>query len=571
MKIDDKVLSIARGDAPADLVLKNCQIIDVFTGSIYDGDIAIVDGYIVGIGDYSGATEIDIEKNYIAPGFIDGHVHIESSMVSPEQFAAALLPRGTTTVIADPHELANVYGTEAIDYFLKIEEEIPLDIYIMLPSCVPSTNLETSGAVLTHKDLEKFIGHPKVLGLGEMMNYPGVIYGDAKVWDKLNLFRNHNLLIDGHIQGTMGKPLCAYRLPGISSNHECITPEEAFNCLRMGMKLMIREGSAAKNLRDLLPVINKNTLSHCMLVTDDRQPKDIVKQGHLDYLIKLCIENGIEPIDAITMATINPAQYFGLKHLGAIAPGFQGDLVVIEDLNKFTIKKVYKKGILVGQEGKCTYELNKTDELKSPIILSTGLKVREITIKDLKLKLDGDYLQVIKIIPDQLLTEKMVIPKEKYTTGQYDIAKLVVIERHKATGNIGLGLVTGFNLKGGAIVSTVAHDSHNIVAIGDNDEDIVKAVKTVVELNGGLAVVKDGRVLASLSLPVGGLMSEEPLERVVEKVEQLEKAAQELNIPKELSPFMTLSFLSLPVIPHLRVTDKGLVDVDEFKIVELST
>lgn len=571
MKIDDKVLSIARGDAPADLVLKNCQIIDVFTGSIYDGDIAIVDGYIVGIGDYSGATEIDIEKNYIAPGFIDGHVHIESSMVSPEQFAAALLPRGTTTVIADPHELANVYGTEAIDYFLKIEEEIPLDIYIMLPSCVPSTNLETSGAVLTHKDLEKFIGHPKVLGLGEMMNYPGVIYGDAKVWDKLNLFRNHNLLIDGHIQGTMGKPLCAYRLSGISSNHECITPEEAFNCLRMGMKLMIREGSAAKNLRDLLPVINKNTLSHCMLVTDDRQPKDIVKQGHLDYLIKLCIENGIEPIDAITMATINPAQYFGLKHLGAIAPGFQGDLVVIEDLNKFTIKKVYKKGILVGQEGKCTYELNKTDELKSPIILSTGLKVREITIKDLKLKLDGDYLQVIKIIPDQLLTEKMVIPKEKYTTGQYDIAKLVVIERHKATGNIGLGLVTGFNLKGGAIVSTVAHDSHNIVAIGDNDEDIVKAVKTVVELNGGLAVVKDGRVLASLSLPVGGLMSEEPLERVVEKVEQLEKAAQELNIPKELSPFMTLSFLSLPVIPHLRVTDKGLVDVDEFKIVELST
>ncbi|KUO51227.1 MAG: adenosine deaminase [Desulfitibacter sp. BRH_c19] len=566
-ELKDRALGMARGDYLADLVLKNCNIIDVFTGSHYNGDIAIVDGYIVGIGEYSGTEQIDIGGRFVAPGFIDGHVHIESSMVTPGQFAAAILPRGTTTIIADPHELANVHGTAAIEYFLKADEQIPLDIYLMLPSCVPATDLETSGATLTHRDLEQFIGHPMVLGLGEMMNYPGVIYGDPSVWDKLDLFNNHKMIIDGHIQSISGKQLSAYVLGGIGSNHECTTVEEALDTLRMGMRLMIREGSAAKNLKDLLPVVNQHTIPHCMLVTDDRHPTDLVSEGHLDYLIKLCINEGLSPIEAIQMVTINPARYFGLKHLGAVAPGCQADLVIISDLSSMIIDKVYKKGLLIAEKEKTAYPVV---EQNPEARLAADLNVRQISKSDLNLDLSGDMIKVIGIIPSQLLTECLTIPVEKIYQQTEDIVKLVVVERHKGTGNVGVGLVQGFNIIKGAIASTVAHDSHNIVAVGDNDDDILIAIERFIKTKGGLAVVREGQVLGSLALPIGGLMSQSDLKTVVNQLESLEVAAHQIGVPYDLNPFMTLAFLSLPVIPHLRLTDKGLVDVDQFKIVSLS-
>ncbi|MEW6622338.1 MAG: amidohydrolase family protein [Bacillota bacterium] len=454
LHFDEQVLRVSRGETPAEVVLKNCRIVDVFTGAIISGDIAINGQYIVGIGSYNGQMEIDVNWSYIAPGFIDGHVHIESSMVSPCQFAAAILPRGTTTVIADPHELANVYGTAAIEYFLKQDAQIPLDIYLMLPSCVPATDLETSGAVLGCKELEKYINHPKVLGLGEMMNYPGVIYGDAAVWNKISLFRKHDKIIDGHIQAVDGELLCSYVLGGIRSNHECISAIEASKCLQMGMKLMLREGTAAKNLKDLLPVVNKYTSRHCMLVTDDRHPTDLRSQGHIDYLIRLCIESGMEPVEAIQMATINTAQYFGLKDLGAIAPGYLADLVVLEDLSGLQVKKVMKKGAIAAEEGRPLFP---KPESAANDDLPTGIKVKRITEADLQLALNGSQVHVIEIIPGQITTRHLTVPVDRYLSG----------------------------------------------------------------------------------------------------------------CSKNFNPFMALAFLSLPVIPQLRLTDKGLVDVDQFKIIEL--
>ncbi|ATW24861.1 adenine deaminase [Candidatus Formimonas warabiya] len=562
---DQSILAMARGHQAADLVLKNGMIVDVFSGTCFSGDVAISGGYIVGTGSYQGKEEVDLGGSFVVPGFIDAHVHIESSLVSPVQYSATVMPKGTTTIIADPHELANVYGTRAIDYLLQESERIPLDIYLMLPSCVPATHLETSGAALTADDLAKFIGHPRVLGLAEMMNYPGVIFGDRSVWAKLDLFQEKKMRIDGHITGVNAQDLSAYVLGGITSNHECTSSEEALQCLRAGLKLMIREGTAAKNLKDLLPAVNKYNSSRCMLCTDDRHPTDLIKEGHINHLVKLCIAQGMEPVTAIQMATINPAQHFGLKQLGAVAPGYQADLVILNDLDTMAAAKVFKKGKLAAVDGKAVYQV---PEEKVGGCLPEGLKIGPISPGKLTFNLKDD-VHVIKIIPHQLVTEKITVPSAQYLSGAGDIVKLVVVERHHGSGNIGVGLVHGFHIKNGAIASTVAHDSHNLIIAGDNDDDILRAIDEMVRLKGGLAVVKEGKVLASLALPLGGLMSYEPVEKVVETLELVKAATRELGVSDDFDPFMTLAFLSLPVIPQIRLTDLGLVDVNEFKIIPL--
>lgn len=555
-----KLLPMVRGEQPAELVLKNGNVVNVFTGRIEKTDIAVAAGVIIGLGSYTGEKELDLQGRYVVPGFIDAHVHIESSMVSPTQFSRAVIPRGTTTVVADPHELANVYGIKAIQYLIEVQETVPLDIYVMLPSCVPATNLETSGANLGHKELEQFLDHPRVLGLGEMMNYPGVALGDEEVWQKLGLVSEKGKVVDGHLPVTDMEVLNAFSLGRIKSNHECTTPEEARACLSQGMRVMLREGTAAKNLVDLLAVVDQYTLRYCMLCTDDRHPTDIIQEGHIDHLVRLCIKNGLSPVTAIQLATINAAEYFGLQHLGAIAPGYQADLLIVDDLAQMEINQVYKKGILVAERGEACYEAESEAGVPE---MPVGLKLYPLDPQKIKLEIP-EKARVIELVPGQILTRHAIIPGDKCLSKNEDIIKLVVAERHQWTGNVGVGLVKGFGLKNGAIASTVAHDSHNLIVAGDNDSDILLAVEELIRIKGGLAVVSQGKVLASLALPLGGLMSFEPVEQVVESLRLIKSAVAQLGVPEGFDPFMTLAFLSLPVIPELRLTDQGLVDVAQF-------
>ena len=558
-----RFIQFARGVRPADLVLKNVEIINVFTAETYREDVAIADGYIIGFGKYKAKKIIDLKGLFLAPGFIDGHIHIESSMLAPTEFAKAVLSCGTTTVICDPHEIANVAGLKGIEFILQINKHSPLTVYVMLPSCIPATHLETSGASLPARLLNRLKQHPYVIGLAEMMNYPGVIYRNKEVIRKLELFQGR--CIDGHAPRLSGKNLYAYIGSGIRSDHESTSFNEAQEKLRNGMYLMIREGTAAKNLSALLPLVNPNNSIRCMLVSDDRHPLDILKEGHLNHILRKAVQLGLDPVTAIQMVTINPAKYFGLNRLGAIAPGYQADLTAFEGIRNFNIKMLFKQGKLTDPA---------TLKSKTPAnSLNNTIKIVTPSPDNLRVKASGHNINVMEIIPHQIVTRQLIISaliKDGLAISdtKRDILKIAVVERHQASGRIGLGFVKGFGLKQGAIASSVAHDSHNIIVIGINDADMLMAVKTLKQMRGGQAVITGGRVLAGLPLPIGGLMSNMPLPRLAPRIIKLHQAARHIgcHLP---DPFMTMSFLSLSVIPELKLTDKGLVDVKTFKIVSL--
>lgn len=567
------IIDVAMSRKKSDLVLKNCKIVNVFTHEIIEGDLAIHSGKIVGIGNYNGEVEIDINGKYVAPGLIDSHVHIESSMVSPNQFARTIVPRGTTTIIADPHEIGNVCGLEGIKYMIDTSEETPLDIYFMMPSCVPATSFENSGAILERDELSKFINHDRVLGLGEVMNYPAVIKGEDKILDKIELAIENNKILDGHGPEILGKDLNAYVASGIKTEHECSTLEEMLDRLRRGMYISIRQGSAARNLESLIRGVTPQNMRRCTFCTDDRHPEDILTKGHIDNNVRLAIKNGINPIDAITMATLNSAECYGLKNVGAIGPGYKADLIVFDDLKEFNISKVFKNGKLVAENKKALFKVGDHDFSK----VTDTVNVKKFDIKDLKIKLDGDIANVIRLLPYSLVTEKVTrkvnVDKDGYFEHHedLDLLKIVVVERHNKTGNIGFGLVENFKLKQGAIASTIAHDSHNIVVIGDNDEDIYNAINEVINVNGGITISSNGKILKTLKLPIAGLMSNLCMEEVDYELKEMHKIAYEkLKVNKEIDPFMTLSFLALPVIPEIKVTDKGLFDVTKFDFIDIS-
>lgn len=558
------------------LVLKNANIVNVFTHEVIEGDLAVHDGIIIGIGEYTGDINIDLKGKYIAPGLIDSHIHIESSMLSPGEFSKAIVPRGTTTIITDPHEIANVCGLDGVEYILNSTEELPLNTYVMLPSCVPATNFENSGAILKADDLEKYINHPRVLGLGEMMNYPGVIYKDKDVMDKLKLARKNNKSVDGHAPRINGEGLNAYVLSGVNTDHECTTEEEMLEKLRLGMYVMIREGSATKDLKNLINGVDQYNYQRILLCTDDKHPEDLLKEGHIDHNIRLAIKNGIDPITAIQMATINAANCYNLKDIGAIAPGYKADIIVFDNLENFNIEEVYKDGELVGKDKKPLFTTKEKDFSK---VLKT-VHLSKINTDNIQIyfeKEDGEEdVNIISLKPHSLITEKVkakvkIVDNKFEYDNEKDVLKLAVIERHKNTGNIGIGLVENFKLKNGAIATTISHDSHNIIVVGDNDEDIVNAVNKVISMEGGIAISSSNEILESLSLSIGGLMSDKNIEYVNSKFSKLvDIAYNSLKVSKDIDPFLTLAFLALPVIPNIKLTDKGLFDVEKFEFIDMS-
>ncbi|WP_105617445.1 adenine deaminase [Vallitalea okinawensis] len=559
---------IARGDRKAELVLKNCQIINVFNGQIEKGDIAIQDGLIVGIGEYEGLKEVNIDGQFVCPGFIDGHVHIESSLLTPPQFAKAVMPKGTTTVIADPHEIANVCGLKGIDYMLKASEKLPLDVYIMLPSCVPSTDYENAGAVLLAEDLQRVKDYPHVLGLGEMMNYPGVMLGNTKVHKKLELMKDR--LIDGHAPDVKGKSLNAYITAGVKTDHECTSVEELEEKVAKGMYVHIREGSATRNLKTLIRGVTPRNNRRILFCTDDKHPIDIKKEGHINYNVKLAIEKGIDPVVAIQMATLNIAECYGLKGKGAIAPGYEADLLVFQDLRAVSINQVFKKGELVAKDNEALFE---TETVPDPRIMDT-VNLHDINDISFDIQLESGFAKVIQLIEDNIITKKVTRKVDVEDSlfryhEKLDILKLAVIERHKGTGNVGLGLVEGYGLKKGAVALTIAHDSHNIIVIGVNDQDMRLAVSELKRTKGGITICSDGQVLQTLPLEVGGLMTDSPIEEVEAKIELMEKIAKDKGVSSSIDPFLTLAFLALPVIPELKLTDCGLFDVNTFSFVDI--
>jgi len=560
------LVSVAKGELPADLLLANARVVNVFAGEIEAGNVAIYQGTIAGVGDYHQAREVlDLKGKYLAPGLIDGHVHLESSMLDVTQYARAVVPRGTSAIITDLHEIANVSGLAGMRYVMDSARRLPLGLFLMAPSCVPATHLETSGASLDAQALRRVLRWKGCIGLGEVMNYPGVIGGDEGVLSKIALARGK--VADGHTPGVGGKDLSAYIATGIYSDHESTSLDEAREKLRQGMFIMIREGSAEKNLEALLPLVTDKTYKRCMFVVDDRSCVDLLLDGDLDAVVRKAIGLGLDPVRAIQLATINPAEYFRLDRLGAIAPGYQANLIVIDDLSSFRIDMVFYRGRLVARGREPLFPVDKVGGRR----LANTVNIKSFDVEALRLTASGETELVIEIIPGQIITRKKR-EKVKVKDGvvmpdiSRDILKLVVVERHKATGNIGLGLVNGFGLKEGALASSIAHDSHNIVAVGTNDEDILFAIKEIERLQGGLVAVAGGKVLASLALPIAGLLSDEPLEVMVEKLGKLEQAAARLGT-RLSSPFSTLSFVALPVIPELRLTDLGLVDVSEFRVV----
>ena len=569
MKGVQELIDTALGRSAADLVLKNANVFNVFTGVFSKGDVAIVNGTVAGVGQYSGRKEVDVTGKYITPGFIDGHVHLESAMVSPAQFACAVVPSGTTTIIADPHEIANVAGLEGIRYVLNATEQLPLNVYVMLPSCVPATHLETSGARLTAEDLETLIHHPRVLGLGEMMDYPGVLEKSAAVLEKIRLAQGK--IVDGHAPGLTGKELTGYIAAGIRSDHECVTPEEAMERLAQGMHVMLREGSAAHNLLQLLPAVNQYTVGRCLFATDDRHPEDLIEQGHINHMVKLAIQAGCDMAWVLQMATINAANYFRIGDLGAVAPGYRADLLVFDNLEDWRPIMVFKDGQLAAENGRSLFMNFFVDDKAVRNTLFLG----EIQAEKLALPACSSTARVIGLVPRQLVTKALersvpVVKGEFVPDPGQDIVKLVVWERHQGSGKVGVGLLEGLGLKKGAIASTVAHDSHNLVVVGTDDASIMLAIKEIERIQGGLVVIGDKEVLGSLALPLAGLMTDWDIGEVREQLANLHKMARSLGVREEYDPFMTLAFLSLPVIPDLKLTDEGLVDVAAFRLVPVS-
>lgn len=562
------LIRVAQGLEPADLVLKNAEVFHVYTGEFILCDIAIADGYIAGTGSYFGIEEIDMQGRYITPGFIDAHVHIESSMLTPYQFAKAALPCGVTTIVTDPHEIANVCGAKGIQYMLDATEQLPLNVYFMLPSCVPATDFEDSGAVLLAEDLEPFMEHPRVLGLAEVMNAPGVLQQDENVMAKLEMAGKGR--IDGHAPGLTSSQLMGYAAAGITTDHECITKEQALDRLRAGIKVMLREGSAAKNMRGLLPTVNPDTAPYFMFCADDKIPAELLDSGYINYMVKTAIEEGVSVANALQIATINAARHYGIKDAGAILPGRRADLLVFDNLDEWKPRQVYKDGRLAVDNGQLLQEGRNCDSSS----LEHTVNLAPVTVESFRLPLKTEMANVIGLVPYQIVTNKAVLSVKRVdgcavSDVENDILKLAVLERHHATGNIGLGLVKGFGLKRGALASTVGHDSHNLIVIGTNDEDMLAAVQELQRIGGGICIAEDGQIRGVLPLPVGGLMTNEPALMVAKQQAEMIALAREMGVPEFYSPFLTLAFLSLPVIPSLKLTDRGLVDVDSFKFIPL--
>jgi adenine deaminase len=563
-------ISVASGKEPADTVIKNGKIIDVFNGEIIDGDLAIVDGYFAGIGEYNGKNIIDANGCYVSPAFIDGHVHIESSTVTAGEFAKVLLLHGVTTVIADPHEIANVSGTEGIQYMLDSTENLPFDFYFMLPSCVPATSFEHSGATLTAQDLKPFYQHPRVLGLAEVMNFPAVMNADQDMLNKILDSKALGKKVDGHAAGLKAHDLNVYMSAGIRTDHESTTAAEAKERLRRGMYLMIREGTVAKDLHQLLPVVNGRNSRRCLFVTDDKHLDDLVHEGSIDHNVRLAIASGLSPLIAIQMASINAAECFGLEDKGAIAPGYKADFFLFENLETIQVTDVFKDGHAVVKDGLL---MNETRNINPSISTSIRESVRfhQLEEDSFQILLNEKKANIIEIIPNSLVTIHQIEQVDICELGFFrpsikaDQLKLAVIERHHLTGAIGLGIVKGLGLKSGAIATTIAHDSHNLIIAGTNNFDMVIAANTIKEMQGGMVVVNQGEVIASLELSIAGLMSDRPYQEVYNKLTEINLALRKLGANDHFNPFLTLSFLSLPVIPELKLTDQGLFQVSTFK------
>ena len=561
------LLAVARGDAPADLLFKGGRVVNVFTGEVEEVDVAVFGERIAGVGEgYEAASVVDLHGRFLLPGFLDAHVHVESSLATPLEFAGAVVPRGTTTVITDPHEIANVHGMEGIRYMLQASQDLPLTVFVMASSCVPATHMGTAGAALEAGALEELLSHPRVLGLAEVMNFPGVIFGDPGIMAKLEAFRDR--VVDGHAPGVRGKTLNAYVAGGPTSDHECTTPEEALEKLRRGLFVYLRDATNARNLVDLIPALTPENLRRVALCTDDRQPPDLLDEGGIDAMVRTLVREGIPPVEAIRLATLNPAEHFRLDDRGAVAPGRRADLVVARDLEDLRAQEVYAGGILVAREGAPLPWTIPPRPLPPPPSMRVDWEKVNLEIP----ARDG-RVRVIRAIPNQLVTlAEEVVPTvdgdRVVADPGRDLLKIAVLERHSGSGRVGVGLVTGVGLKAGAMAGTVAHDHHNLVAMGTDDESILTAARAVAEMGGGLAVAKGPRVLATLPLPIGGLMSGEPIATVRKGLEEVVAAARSLGSPLH-DPFMAMSFLALEVIPSLKITDHGLVDVDRFQLVDL--
>ena len=560
-----ELIRVARGEQPADLILRTCRVINTPAGVVEEADIAICGNTIAGLGSYNNARHVvDLQGAYVAPGLINGHTHIESSMLHPARYAEAVVPRGTLTVVTDLHEIANVCGRAGLEFCMRWGRSLPLDMKFMAPSCVPATPLETSGAVLDADDIRALFAEPDVIGLGEVMNYPGVLAGAQDVLDKIKAAAGRP--VDGHAPGLLGHALNAYMAAGIMSDHECTSYDEALEKLHKGMHIMIREGSSEKNLEALLPLVTDLTYPRCMFVVDDRSAADLDEEGDIDHVVRKAIALGLDPVRAIQLATINPARYFRLHDRGCICPGKRADLVTIRNLTDFAVDKVFYQGKMVAECGQPLFQSAPPDaELTDTV--RTGL----MDSRELSMPHDGHEFPVIELVPGQIITKKRyMMPTVSggaiVSDPERDILKLVVVERHRGTGNIGKGLVTGFGLKQGALASSVAHDSHNLIAVGTTDEDIFGALRALVKMQGGLVVFADGEVKAALPLPVAGLLSPAPLTRVLQQMRSVQVEAHRLGtLPP--APFALLSFLALPVIPELRLTDLGVVDVAEFRVI----
>lgn len=555
-----RIIAVAAGREKADLVLKNAKYLNVFSNEFLSGDIAVAKGLIAGVGKYDGKTEIDVSGKLVLPGFIDAHIHLESSMVTPAEFAKAVVAHGTTTVITDPHEITNVMGIDGVEYMIQASQNLPIDVHFMMPSCVPATEIDESGAELDCNDIDLYLDNKKVLGLAEMMNYVGVINGDKNVLSKIVTSQAHHKKIDGHAPELSGNDLNAYIAAGVYSDHECSTFENALEKLRKGQFIMIREGTAAHNLKALMPLLTQQYYSRCMFATDDKHPSDLLYGGHIDYIVKQALKNGADPIVALKTATHHAARYFLLNNKGAIASGYLADIVVVDNLEDFNVETVFKCGKLVFDGEVKDFSAPTVDEKLAEKCFDT-FHLDSVTPSSFKV--DGK-LGLIGLVGGELLTRNLGTADK--IDVENDILKIACIERHKGTNHIGVGYVKGYSLKSGAVATSVAHDSHNIITVGCNDDDIAVAVNAIKDSKGGIAVVENGKIKALLELPIAGLMSDEPLTTVNEKLENAKSSEYELGADKSIDPFMTLSFLSLPVIPSLRITTKGVFDAENWKM-----
>ncbi|MBR4724634.1 MAG: adenine deaminase [Lachnospiraceae bacterium] len=569
-----RMIDVAAGREAADLCIKNCKVIDVFNKSVFESDVLVAEGMIAGYGSDLhpiAHTVIDADGAYVAPGLIDGHVHIESSHLSPAEFSRLVVPHGTTTVVADPHEICNVCGLDGFDYMLNASEDIALSVFLQFPSCVPATPFENSGAVLDAIKIAKRIDNPRVLGLGELMNFPGVCAADDGILDKLMVAQIAGKIVDGHSPGLGGYELDTYTASGVRTEHECAVPEDLIDRVRRGVYVMLRQGSTCHDLVNLLPGINEGNDHFCLFCTDDRQSASLLDEGHIDNNIRLAVSEGLDPITAICMATINAASCFGLKDRGAVAPGRRADLIMFDDLEDLKVRDVWIEGVHVAHNGEYLAE----DVHVEPKNVSGKMNVKNFSASRLELKPAIDQVRTIKLLPYSVVTEVgdafiTIDESGRWVRDEQDIVKIAVIERHHGTGNVGVGLLEGFGLRGGAIATSVAHDSHNIIVAGDNDADMALAVDKLIEIGGGMVIAADGEILDFLSHEIAGLMTDRPGEEVAHKIDELDKLARErLKINEYADPFMTLCFMALPVIPALKITDNGLFDVEKFQFVDI--